>query len=208
MTGYNPAVPTGTVKLNQDYANVQSNFNAMNNAFLINHVPLTQVPYFGFHTILQMVPYSTVASNPPNNYPVTAPAATPVISTLFGAQVNDGIATDETYYFLSGAGRLTQMTRNFQPTISANGATFLPGGLILNWGSKTLLANSSLTTIGFTQTYTDIPYSITLTRYTSDNSTTGQEVRISAGNVTPTQFKVSQSSSSGSNIVYWMAIGK
>jgi hypothetical protein len=140
---YNPLVPTGFIPLNQDYANVQANFNQINNQWLVDHVPLTTTsgtPPNGYHLNVHLVTYSSTVSNPPNNQPVAQPTATPGIGgapgygQLWNAQINDGINPDETLYFLTGGNRNMQLTRNFVPTAEAKGATFLPGGIIMNWG--------------------------------------------------------------------------
>lgn len=102
------------------------------------------------------------------------------------------------------------MTRNFAPNPVSNGSTFLPGGLILNYGISNISANPTLTTINFNQPFASPSnvFSIVISRMTADNSTTGQEVRIVTGSVTASLFKVSCSSSSSANIIYWMAVGK
>lgn len=133
---FNPLVPTGLVNLDEDYKNLQINFNQSNVHFGIDHKPFTDTTAAkGYHTVIHQVPFSTTTSNPPNNQPIIAPAATPAYGEVFSAQINDGISTDEALFFQSGGGRITQLTRNFQPVLLSNGATSLPGGLILNWGT-------------------------------------------------------------------------
>jgi hypothetical protein len=134
MTTYNPALPTGLVNLDSDYQNVQSNFQQLDTSFAVDHTAFSQAAQNGYHHVIHSVPFSTTASNPPNNQPVSVPAAIPGFGQVFTAQINDGLNLDEALYFLSGGNRLTQLTRNLQPIISANGYTCLPGGLILQWG--------------------------------------------------------------------------
>lgn len=144
MPTYQPGIPTGTVPLNQDYLNLQGNFTQLNTVYNGDHSALTgTLPpggTAGYHVNIHQVPFSTTSTNPPNNQPVSAPTNTPGYGQIFQAQINDGIVSDEALYFLSGGNRLTQLTRNFQPSINANGSTFLPGGLIFQWGIK----NSSI----------------------------------------------------------------
>ena len=150
---YQPTIPTGRVGLNQDYLNVMTNFSQLNTQFSVDHVPLTSTsgsPPNGYHTDIHLVSFSTVASNPTKNYPPTAPSTVANFGQLFSAQVNDGNNTDTALFFKcgppSGSGRLLQLTSNFTPGVDAtgssftNGATFLPGGFILNWGYE---SNSS-----------------------------------------------------------------
>jgi hypothetical protein len=141
---YQPNVPTGTVPLNQDYANLQGNFSSLDSQWKVDHVPLTNtsgVPPAGdngYHTFVHFVPFSTPSSVPPSTQPVvpgvSGPSATPGFGQLFGVTVADGQNTDSSLYYLSSGGRLTQLTRNIQPLAASPGYTFLPGGLIFQWG--------------------------------------------------------------------------
>lgn len=132
---YDPLVPTGTLPLDQDYINLQRNFQAADTSFGVDHTNFsTDTEQNGYHKEIRQIPFSTVASNPMNNQPVAAPAAIASYGQIFQAQINDGYNLDEALYFLSGGNRLTQMTRNFQPLAAANGYTSLPGGLVLQWG--------------------------------------------------------------------------
>lgn len=144
MPTYQPGVPTGTVPLNQDYLNLQGNFTQLNTVYNGDHSALTgTLPpggTAGYHVNIHQVPFSTTSTNPPNNQPVTAPTNTPGYGQIFQAQINDGIVADEALYFLSGGNRLSQLTRNFQPTSAQNGFSFLPGGLIIQWGTKATTA--------------------------------------------------------------------
>lgn len=135
MSVYQPGIPTGTVNLDVDYINIQNNFQQLDTSFGVDHVPFSnQTAQNGYHTSIHFNPVSTTVTNPPNNQPVVTPAATAGFGQIFSSQINDGINTDTATYFLTGGNRLIQLTRNFTPTNSQNGATCLPGGLILNWG--------------------------------------------------------------------------
>lgn len=159
-SAYQPGIPTGLVFLDQDYANIQQNFQTLDTYFGSDHVPFsvaTAAMPSGYHQDIHMVPVSTVTSNGPTNYvtatglPVGLPAATPGFGQLFSAQVNDGIATDESLFYTSGGGRSLALTRNFTPTlVAASGASMLPGGLIINWGTVTT-DSSGDATVTFTQ---------------------------------------------------------
>lgn len=134
MTAYQPGIPTGTVNLDVDYKNIKNNFGQLDTTYGTDHVPYSQALNNGFHNIIREVPFSTTASNPPKNQPVAQPAATPGIGTLFTAEVNDGVSIDTALYYLTGANKLQQLTRNLVPVGLTNGYTFLTGGFILQWG--------------------------------------------------------------------------
>ena len=145
MSQYQPGIPTGTVNLDVDYLNIQNNFTQLDTTFGVDHVTYSnQTAQNGYHTSIHFNPVSTTATNPPNNQPVDAPAAVPGYGQLFSAEINDGIATDTALYFLSGGGRLTQLNANIQPTLNTImifgtpftvGYTYLPGGLIMQFGA-------------------------------------------------------------------------
>lgn len=212
---YQPNIPTGTVELDQDYLNLRGNFQQLDVSFGIDHVPFsinTALQPAGYHESVHLNPISTTATRPPDNFPLN-PAdytVTPGFQQLFSAQINDSFSTDTALFSLTGGGILSQLTSNILPVASANGCTFLPGGLILNYGKVAISANPTLTTVTFKQAYTSTAnvFSVILTRITADNSTTANEVRISSGSISATMFKISSSSSSSANNVYWIAIGK
>lgn len=202
---YQPGIPTGSVGLNQDYLNVQENFGSLNTQWLVDHVPLTDTsgtPPNGYHTFVHLVPFSTPTTNPPNNYPivtgVNGPNATAGYGQLFGATVNDGQATDSSLYYLSGGGLLTQLTRNIQPLAATNGYTYLPGGLLLQWGVH--LNNVVPFNIAFSAVF-----SVNVTSTSKAITTPPAVIAITLG--TPGSFTCQDNGGDSFNI-YWIAIGK
>lgn len=124
---YQPGIPTGNLNLNEDYKNIQDNFSQLDTSFGVDHVKFSITPRNGYHKALHIIPQA-------------APATVAGIGELYCTTVNDGIANDQTFYFKTGGGLALQMTRNVLPKALANGYTFLPGGLLLQWG--TILATS------------------------------------------------------------------
>ncbi len=121
---YQPGIPTGSIPLNQDYLNIQQNFNQINIQFPVDHVPLTSTsgsPPNGYHTVIHLVPQN-------------APPPTVGYGQILNNTGNDGFNTDQTLFFQSGNGLLLQLTRNFQPILNTNGSTFMGGGLVIQWG--------------------------------------------------------------------------
>lgn len=64
MTLYQPGIPTGTVNLDQDYQNLQNNFQQINTTYAVDHIPLTQATNNGFHNQCTM-PLIAGSSHPP-----------------------------------------------------------------------------------------------------------------------------------------------
>lgn len=224
---YQPNIPTGTVPLNQDYLNLQGNFSQLNITYGVDHVPLTDTTGIppagitGMHTAIHMVPVSTVASNAPNNQPINGYTATPGAGQIFNAQINDGINTDEALYFLSGGGRLTQFTRNILPGQFINnytpqsgggpvgvaftaGSTFLPGGMLMQYGLRTGISTPSAGTVKFPFNFSSI-MGVQITPIL--NGVPGGAFSIGVRNVTTTQFQYETVGSSTLTSFYWTAIG-
>ncbi len=217
MPTFQPNVPTGTVPLNQDYLNLQGNNQQLNIAYGIDHVPFTDTSgappggQTGVHKAIHLLPVSTTASNPPNNQPVNGYTATPNFGQLFDAKINDGLSTDDALFFLTGGNKLTQLSRNFQPSSTgSSGATYLPGGLIFNWGLSTVNLKGASTTITFTQPFTTGAPVITIgcVNNSGENDPSANNVQIRASAVSLTEFKVVNSASGTVTQIMWMAIGK
>lgn len=174
MSIYQPGVPTGLVNLDVDYQNVQNNFQQLDTSFGVDHVTFSsQTAQNGYHTSIHLNPVSTTTTNPPNNQPPVTPVAVPGYGQVFSSEINDGVNTDTALYFLTGANRLMQLTRNFVPVASQNGYTFLPGGLILQWAR--FAASGSTGTINFATAGIAFPNNCFLVILQGDDNTTATQ---------------------------------
>lgn len=217
MSTFNPLIPTGLVPLDEDYKNLQLNFQQLDTSFGIDHTKFSVTPLNGYHTVVHLVPFSTVASNGPNNQPVMAPPAVAGIGEIFTAQINDGIATDEAFYYRSGGERLTQLTRNFQPVPANEGNTFLPGGLILNWGNQPLTGASHQTgIITFSQPFPGTVFVFMASLQAAATTTTSQSNTVGnvssgyitgVGGITGVHWVFNGSNVGSYPFFYWMALG-
>lgn len=209
---YQPGIPTGSVPLNQDYLNIQADFTQINDQFEVDHVPLTSTsgsPPNGYHTSVHLVPVSTTASNPPNNQPVVPRATTPGYGQVFNAQINDGISTDNTLFFLTGGGKLIQLTRNFVPMSSAtNGYAFI-GAFMFQWGSVATNFSVGTGTVTFSTSNLAFPNScVNISTTMTGASTTANLVEIVSKNNTSFNWKFTGGSVATSYTGFmWMAIG-
>lgn len=144
MSSYQPGIPTGTVNLDVDYQNIQNNFQQLDTTFGQNHVTFSNgTPQNGYHTKVALTPMAT-------------PAAIAGYGQLFSNTVTD-VNNDTALFWLTGGNRLIKLTENIVPVASGNGYSFLPGGLIVQWGRKiTPLTGGSGGTITFaTESGTD-----------------------------------------------------
>ncbi len=214
MSTYQPNIPTGTVNLDVDYQNIQANFQQLDTSFGVDHVTFSnQTAQNGYHKSIHFNPVSTIATDPPNNQPVHRPPLTGGFGQLFSAQINDGINADEALYFLTGGNRLMQLTRNFQPVagVGGSGQTFLPGGLIIQWGQ----VNSSLPifqTVNFATNNMNFPnncFAVFTQIYGTGTPPSGPgtiEIRKSSVSNTGFQWAMVTSSNQYTGF-YWIAIG-
>ncbi len=209
MPTYQPNIPTGSVPFNEDYLNLQANFQQLNIAYGVDHVPFSNTSGIspggqsGKHTIIHLQAASTTASNPPNNYPPTAVPTVSVTGEVFCTQSNDGVSTDEILWYQSGGGRLMQLTRNFLPVASTNGYTFIPGGLILQWGTSTKSTDGSTS---FPLAFPSNCFGVNCNIFENNNN----RHFISVKTKSTSAFTVSSRDSSGndeSNTFFWIAIG-
>lgn len=208
MPTYQPNIPTGTVDLDQDYLNLQGNFQQLDISFGVDHKTFSDATaQNGYHTKVHLVPTSTVASNMPKNQPITPVVPTPGYGQLFSAQIADGFDTDEALYFLTGGNKELQLTRNLVPVMSSNGYTFMAGGLVIQWGVKA--APPATGTVTFATSNKAFPnncFVVTCSmKYTGTAPNTASSVSVTG--LTKTQFDFTIKGSSNFDGFYWIALG-
>lgn len=214
MAKYEPGIPTGTVNLNEDYKNIQNNFSQLDTTFGIDHLPFSSTSSkLGYHQVIHSIPFSTTVTNPPNNYPPTTPTTVPDIGQLFTAIVNDGFNTDTALYYKTAGSRVMQLTSNKTPEQANNGYTFIPGGIIVQWGRVTSTAHS-LTTLNFATNNTDFPnncFAVYTSAYGSATPSTTHEqatIKVRISTLSKTSFQwIYETNSSEYTGFFWLAIG-
>lgn len=214
MSTYQPNIPTGTINLDVDYQNLRGNFQQLDTSFGIDHLPFSdQTAQNGYHTSIHLDPISTTTSNPPNNQPVVPPATTAGIGQVFSSEINDGISIDNALYFLTGNGLLSQLTRNFLPSANANGYTYLPGGIMLQWGQVTGLSgswpggNQPLLFATGNINFSSNCFAVFTTFIGPTSSSTGDICIVSKSNLNFV-WNFTGSSSAAFSGFYWLALGK
>ena len=190
---YQPNIPTGSVPLNIDYQNLRTNFTALNTIFGVDHLTYNNATaQKGYHTNIHMVP---AGSNP---------SAVVGYGTLYNRTTNDGYDSDQTLFFLTGDGKRLQLTSNVSPSLANTGYTFLPGGLILQWG-RTNIQSTGNVPIVFPLAFANAVYSAQVTYSITDNTTVRSG--ISAGTLSTTGFTWEGTNSSQLRTLFWMVIG-
>lgn len=208
MPTYQPNIPTGSVPFNQDYANVQGNFQVANTSFGTDHYAFSDATVNnGYHKVIHMIATSTVASNPPNNFPIVPPALVTLSGELFVTQSNVGLAQDEILWWQSGGNKLAQMTVNINPVALTNGYTFIPGGLILQWGviAAPVSGNNPVLFVTSNIDFPNACFNVQLSLQRAAANVDG--VVIKTGTISQTGFTAIAPTAGSANI-YWMAIGR
>lgn len=210
MPTYNPLVPSGTVPLNEDYQNLQDNFNEANIVMGVDHLPFdNNTVQKGYHKSIHLTPLSTTATNPPDNQPINGYTATVGYGQVLSAQINDSINTDEALYFLTGGNRLMQLTRNFLPVISSNGYSFIAGGLIVQWGVINSLTFGTVTFSSANIAFPNNCFGVWTQVFSSGGTLSANQAGINVKVNSKLSFTWAFNGGSSSNLngFYWVAIG-
>ncbi len=206
MSLFNPLVPTGLVKLDTDYKNLQNNFQQLDTSFGVNHVKFSVTPNNGKHRFVEM---PSLGPDPSLPFPLVGTEG-----TIFTNSVTRSAVThSELFYIPDGTGQSYQLTQTISAkfaTFATNpGWTFLPGGLILNYGSVNIGSTGSAFPVLFSAPFTSIPFSVTLGFNSSQGNSPGaNSAFIKDGTLTISGFSLTTSSSGGSlTPIFYMAIG-
>lgn len=124
---YNANIPLSTDLISNSQAQIQANFSQLNSQFAIDHVAFNTGSGNGDGTH-KKITFDNAPTEP-------TPAGT--VSNIFPLLTN---GNQELYFKNSsteygGSGKI-QLTGPF--TAASNGTVFLPGGIILKWGSATI----------------------------------------------------------------------
>lgn len=187
---YTLGIPSDGQSLGNSKPQVRGNFTTIYNAFAVNHVALDSIP-LGIHTKVDLKE-------------ITDPSPAVGMNTLYSKI--SGIPLGELYFIRGGSADTIQMT-NGTPTNASTGITFLPGGVIMQWG-KVTLNGSGVKTVSFSPTFrlagvNTSPWNIQVT-FADTSFTTVRCVGISS--VAYNQFNISSFAGANQD-VFWTAIG-
>jgi len=195
-TQYQPGIPTGTVNLDQDYINIRNNFTQLNDTYKIDHVAYDVTENNGYHKNVHLVP---VGSDP---------VATADIGQIYDKTINDGFSTDQSLFFETGSGKVLQLTSNLVPLNAEIGYTFLPGGVIFQWGDVSTVFNSQSVNITFPKAFSSNIWNVSVTL---SGGTVGSDRRTITVTTTSTTGFTAFLVGGVNGIydgLYWTAIGK
>lgn len=191
---YTDNIPQSGQTLGQTQANINTNFSIIRTVQKVNHEDFDNANE-GKHKFLQMPEQGagpTTAVNEAGFY--SKPGTNPVETNLFFRAENSGFE-----YQLTKA--VSASTASFG---TSTGWTFLPGGLLLQWGVANIPSGTGGTVV-FPVAYTNPAYSVQLTMDRSSTSSANYGLFLN-GTPTNTGF-ATNSGLAGSHDVFWMAIG-
>lgn len=176
-------IPNGPDNPSDDQPNMKTNTNSISDIIDVDHIGFGQANG-GYHRQNRIIARNTIPGG-----------LFPGMGTFY-VKVVDG---EEQVFYTAGAnGTEYQITRSIQGSFSAFSAnpgwTFLPGGLLLQYGL------SAANPVVFPTAFTSTPFSIQITR----NSSSGLTTSLPVVTVSNTQF----TTNNAPGFFFWMAIGK
>ncbi len=193
---FTPNIPSVGQKLGASRQQVLNNFASLRSTIAVDHIDVNSANA-GKHTVVHLQ----------NN--VSDPTALNNFGEIYSKGINS-IATDIALFYRPGNTGIApiQMTMNVAPLAATNGYSFLPGGILIQWGTKTSPGSSGQISFPIPFPSTNPPFTIqvTLKRDSGNQSVTVDNG--SGSNPAPTASKFGYlASTSGSTAVYWIAIG-
>ena len=220
---YQANIPTGTVNLSADYLNLQTNFTALNNVFFINHFKFSDsTGNLGKHRFIEQPSLGNQVTNfaSPNTFTLPTPLAAGE-GTLFTNTTTGTISPSlvDLYYTQGTIGNGYQLTNtddtnfatfgtqtNYPPMVDNQygGWTFLPGGLILQYGQ--MQTTGATTPVVYPKPFLDTTWGGAYSISVNLRIASGANVSYGYNGNTLTGFNFI-SNTSGATFV-WSAIGR
>ncbi len=197
---YNSGYPPDGSTLGQTKSVVRNNLDGTFQTLGIDHVNnngatsngLSGKPA-GYHNIIRSVPQSG------------NPSAIAGYGQLYSKSIND-VTTDTALFWETGAGLIQQLTTNVTPSASSNGYSFLPGGIIMQWGIKNSPGTSG--TVTFSAANIAFPNNLFNVQIAFQRTTSNNTQFAYIDSTQPfTKAQFNYIASSGIVNLYWFAIG-
>lgn len=175
---YNAAIPQPTDQLSQSQADILGNFQALNTVVLSNN---------GSVTFPNQAVAPTLPANQDGLYAIVptaiAPFPTSALSELFVSKNIFGGGTSQIPLTLSILSTAT-------PLSGASGWTYLPSGIIMQWGSGTVTVPQILTAVNFPVKFPNQCLNVQVTPTNTNNGVTTPVIYINTLGYTQTTFSV------------------
>ena len=206
---YTQDIPISGDNLGGTRDRIRSNFQVISSTIAVNHVAFGGGAGEGKHKFLQMPEVTASGSGVPSTAVneggvYTEVGTNPAETNLFFRAENSGDSYQMTHV---DSARIASFAT--AGGVNDSGWTFLPGGLLLQYGIRAVAAKGTATTITYPKPFATAVYSITIGSVTTETPSPGANNQfVLESSVGLTTFQIVNSSSSSTRKVYWQAIGK
>ena len=189
---YNLNVPLSSQQISSTTVPIQTNFNVANSNFGIDHVDFTNAAPPGGNGGLH------------NKVSLLKQAGDPTAATDINILYDKLAGTGKNELFMRRASNegstVIQMTlESANPSAAATGVSFLPGGIMIQWGQVAAVANNGTVNFG-----TVFPNACFVVQVTENSASTPNTVGVNGFSTTAFTFKTN----AGGNIpITYIAIG-
>lgn len=194
---YTLGIPADGQSLGNSKPQVRTNFTEIFNGLAVNHIAFNALGT-GKHKFLQMPEQGSAPTTGTDEGGVYTSDIKGGFTNLFWKQESGGAIPEK------NQGESIQMT-NITPSNSTPGRSFLPGGMLIQWGSITTGGDGSNTPVTYNVPFDSIAYNVQLTFARTVNTIATLSVRTS--NYTNSGFEIHQTGG-GNFLVFYLAIGK
>jgi hypothetical protein len=196
---YTPGYPPDGSSLGQTKSTIRNNLDGTFQTLAVDHINNNGDPGSnpaGYHNVIHCVPQGS------------DPGAIAGYGELYSKSINS-VVTDTALFWETGTGLITQLTVNLTPVAATDGYSFLPGGMIVQWGQST--SSSGNQTITFPLAFPNACFNVQVT-LTVPSSTANSSAAVTyPGSAGPTLFSKTQFNfrygGSSINGFFWFAIG-
>lgn len=190
---FTPNIPVSGQSLGQTRQAILDNFAILRSSLAVDHVDVNASGN-GKHKYVHFTDQSSSIPSTAANELVLFNKLVSGAARIFLRQPNNGTQI--------------QMTGR-DPTVSINGETFLPGGLLMKWGRVTGLSGSWPTsdqTLSYSSAFPTATLAV-FTSFIGPTSSSSGDITINAINAANFHWQFSGSSSTSFGGFYWLALG-
>lgn len=200
LFSYNNDIPDAPNNPSNDQPKMKVNTNSIDSIIDVDHYSF-ETNSDGWHKQVTLPQLGAAPTTVVGQLALYSKAVNPLGSTgLF--MIRQGVAGTEV--------QLTS-AKITAPVALTNGYTFLPGDILIQWGSTAISAAGSFTTVLFATSNVNFPnncFNVVLTMINNQGaSPSANSVFVKSGSVSTTGFQITNTSSSATQSAYWVAIG-
>jgi hypothetical protein len=193
---YTPGYPPDGSSLGQTKSTVRNNLDGTFETLGVDHVDNNGDPGMqpaGYHTVVHMVPQSG------------NPGAVTGYGQLF-SKIITSVISDTALFWETGTGLVQQLTSNVVPSAVTNGYTFLPGGILIQWGTVTAAVKNAATDVSFNAANISFPNACFAIIGSLSSGTTTSTLTITPKSELKFNYYLNSNSAQTINFC-WVAIG-